>query len=119
MYEMYHVFARQMHRDGLLSDAELGLCLGLLQLCDGLLPAPDLLVYVECSIEEAMRRGEERQRAGELLAPSLLRGLDDHYREYVAEWRKAPVVRIDSGRVDFRDPCAASATMDSILTALR
>lgn len=41
MYEMYYVFARQMHRDGLLSDVELELCSRLLQLCDSLLPAPD------------------------------------------------------------------------------
>jgi deoxyadenosine/deoxycytidine kinase len=119
MYEMYYVFARQMHRDCLLSDAELELCSQLLQLCESLLPAPDLLVYVECPIEEALRRGEARQRPGELLAPNLLRGLDEHYRKYVAGWTKAPVVRIDSSLVDFRDPGVAGVTMDSIVAALK
>lgn len=65
-----------------------------------------------------MRRGEARQRTGELLAPSLLRGLDDHYRKYVAEWTKAPVVRVDSSLVDVRDVRTASATIDAIVAAL-
>ncbi|HEY2141889.1 MAG TPA: deoxynucleoside kinase [Solirubrobacteraceae bacterium] len=119
MYEMYYVFARQMHRDGYLRDDELELCARLLHLCDDLLPAPDLLVYLECPINEALRRSEARQRGGELLASDMLQGLYDRYREYIAEWTRSPVVRVDSGTVDFRDANNASVVMDSIVAALR
>jgi deoxyadenosine/deoxycytidine kinase len=119
IYEMYHVFARQMRQDGILSDAELELCSRLLRLCEDLLPAPHLLIYVECSIEESLRRSEARQRGGERVAPSLLQGLQDRYREYVAEWARTPVVRVDSSMIDFRDASSARVIMDSIAAALR
>lgn len=70
-------------------------------LVDSLEP-PELVVYLEVSVDEAIRRIQLRGREDELKMPlSYWRNLHEVYTEYYNNYRLAPLLRINVEKMDF------------------
>jgi deoxyadenosine/deoxycytidine kinase len=69
----------------------------------GLLPSPDLLVFLQASPQELERRVRQRRRPQETnLTLDRLTRLDTSYRTFIETWTRCPVVRVDTERLDLR-----------------
>lgn len=68
-------------------------------------PRPDLVVYLTAPVEVLLERIAARGRAYERsITAEYLSELDLRYRSYFAGYTEAPVLIVDTTRIDFRDP---------------
>ena len=68
-------------------------------------PRPDLVVYLTAPVEILLDRIAARGRAYERsITAEYLSELDLRYRSYFAGYTEAPVLIVDTTRIDFRDP---------------
>lgn len=117
VHEMYAIFAGHHHAEGNISDRELKQLRRLLEIADLARP-PDLLVYVHAPLDELVRRVRARARPEEeTLSPEYLRDLQRRYEPFLAEWRRSPIVRIDTSTVDPRSADGAEEILARISTA--
>ncbi|KPK74756.1 MAG: hypothetical protein AMJ79_13230 [Phycisphaerae bacterium SM23_30] len=67
------------------------------------LAAPDMVIYLQDSIENCLDRIVRRGRAYErTITGAWLRRLQAAYEELLQNWRRCPLLRIDCGRRDLR-----------------
>lgn len=77
---------------------------------------PDLVIFLHADHETVMRRIAHRGRSYELdMDPAYIRSLADAYVDFFAAYDAAPLLTIDTTRVDFRDP---GQGLDEVLRAV-
>jgi len=104
LYEDAEVFARNLHRQGRMSDRDYGLYTDLYGVLSSLLPPPDLVVYLKASVSTLKRRIRQRARAFEQdIADAYLEGLNDLYEDWTARFALAPVLTITADDTDVLD----------------
>lgn len=104
LYEDAEVFARNLHRQGRMSDRDYGLYTDLYGVLSSLLPPPDLVVYLKASVSTLKRRIRQRARAFEQdIADAYLEGLNDLYEDWTARFVLAPVLTITADDTDVLD----------------
>lgn len=65
---------------------------------------PDLVIYLQAPIELLLERIHHRGRSYEQsIDPGYLEAIDVAYRRFFGSYTDAPVVRVDTSDVDFRD----------------
>jgi deoxyadenosine/deoxycytidine kinase len=102
VYEDAEIFARNLYRQGLMSEREWNSYWDLYTSVAQLLPSPDLVVYLQASVETLQKRiglrgrDFERSISGEYLAQ-----LNDLYDEWVAGFNLCPVLTIATDDLDF------------------
>src|SRR5262249_2817201 len=63
---------------------------------------PDLVVYLEASLEVLQQRLPKRNRAYELrIPPEYLHSLAEAYRKFFHSYEDAPLLVVNSSRIDF------------------
>lgn len=101
-FEHHLVFACQLHADGYISDQDFSVLSDLYYGVQDLLAPPDLLVMLEASPEELMRRISERNKADRAIDRDYLERLDARYREFADGWTASPLLRINTEELDPR-----------------
>jgi len=117
VHEMYAIFAGHHHAEGNISDRELAQLRRLLEIAD-LARAPDLLVYVHAPLDELVRRVRSRARPEEeTVSPEYLDDLQRRYEPFLAEWRRSPILRIDTTTFDPRSADGAEEILARVSAA--
>jgi deoxyadenosine/deoxycytidine kinase len=103
VHEMLDVFAARHHAIGNISDEQFESLQRLVKEAEPALAAPSLLLYVQAPLEELARRIRARGRAEEsAVSLKYLAELDALYEPFLRGWRRSPVLRLDTTRVDPR-----------------
>ena len=91
------IFAEVLHEDGDMQDFEFNTYA---QLLDNMLEHsldPNLLVYLDCSVDTAMQRIQRRDRGIESQIPrDYLERLNQHYLRWYEQYDVSPKVKIDT-----------------------
>ncbi|MCW2277605.1 deoxynucleoside kinase [Heliophilum fasciatum] len=96
------IFADFYHRTGAMEPEEYFVYRSLFRTLVETLEPPKLVVYLDVSADEALRRIRMRGRADELQMPeSYWRDLHSVYTEYYDNYQLSPLLRIDVSACDF------------------
>ena len=102
VYEDAEIFARNLYRQGLMSARDWASYWDLYSAVSGLLPPPDLVVYLQASVSTLMHRIGMRGREFERqISEEYLAQLNDLYDEWVAGFNLCPVLTIATDNLDF------------------
>jgi deoxyadenosine/deoxycytidine kinase len=103
-----------------LDDAELALYENVYELIAPLVPQPDAIVYLRAAVDTLVHRIEARGRSFERdLTPAYLARLSDAYEAFFAGFDAAPVIVVDSERLDPRRDRDLAAVADAVTEARR
>ncbi len=111
----FYVFTRRFYQKGYLAEAEYALCQRLHATLRGLLPLPDLVVWLAAPVEVIARRYRQRGRALEIAEQDDLAALDALLQDWLCQAEGLPLLRLD---VSADDP-AFSAHLDVLISQLR
>lgn len=104
LYEDAEVFARNLHRQGRMTDRDYGLYRDLYGVLSSLLPPPDLVVYLKASVPTLKRRIRQRARLFEQDIPdAYLEGLNSLYEEWIGGFCLSPVLTVEADETDVLD----------------
>lgn len=102
VYEDAEVFARNLYRQGLMSERDYRSYRELYEVVCAILPPPDLVVYLRASVPTLLHRIAQRGRPFErTIAPEYLEQLNALYEEWVAQFRLCPILTVPADRLDF------------------
>jgi deoxyadenosine/deoxycytidine kinase len=120
LYEHYHVFARDLHAQGRLSDDEWASLSALYYNLEDALRKPDLLVYLQAPTELLLERIRERGRSFEqTIEPEYIERLNRRYTSMLDLWTRSPVLEIPAAKYDVRTAAGRDAAVEEVLHALR
>ena len=84
VYEDAEIFARNLYAQGHMSPRDYQAYRSLYQAICGFLPPPDLIVYIECTVETLIKRIRTRGREFEQnISPDYLSNLNDYYDQWI------------------------------------
>jgi deoxyadenosine/deoxycytidine kinase len=86
IYEDREVFAKALHEDGLMTDAEWTVYDKMYKLMVDNLPTPNLMIYLEKTVDELLRNIAKRGRDFEKIPREYLESLDKRYKNFYANW---------------------------------
>jgi deoxyadenosine/deoxycytidine kinase len=120
LYEDAEVFARNLYLQGMMSERDWATYEGLYQTMTGLLPSPDLVIYIRASVDTLKSRIAMRGRGFEASIPdAYLAGLNDLYDSWIEGFELSPVLVVPGDRLDFvsesKDLEAIAATVEDRL----
>ena len=102
IYEDAYIFARALHHLGNLRERDYRAYRRLFDLVVGNLPAPDLLIYLKCSVPTLMERIHQRGREMEsTISADYLSLLESFYDDWLQTFDVCPVLTIPSDDLDF------------------
>ena len=87
IYEDREVFAKALHEDKLMTDAEWAVYDKLYNLMVTHLPTPNLMIYLEKTVDELLRNISKRGRDFEKIPREYLDSLDTRYKKFYTNWR--------------------------------
>jgi deoxyadenosine/deoxycytidine kinase len=116
LYEDAEVFARNLYASGAMSERDWGTYRGLYRTMAGLLPAPDLVIYIRASLETLKSRIASRGRGFEAaIGDDYLLALNALYESWIEGFDLAPVLVVPGDRLDF---VAESRDLEAIATTV-
>ena len=95
IYEDREVFARALYEDGLMTKEEWTVYDKLYNLMVTHLPTPNLLIYLEKSVDELLRNIKKRGRDFEKIPREYLESLDKRYKDFYANWHFPKIKIVD------------------------
>ncbi len=102
VYEDAEIFAKNLYRQGFISERDWASYHELYQALAQLLPPPDLIVYLQATVPTLMQRIALRGRAYEKnIAPDYLAQLNALYEEWIAACSICPVLVVPADRLDY------------------
>jgi deoxyadenosine/deoxycytidine kinase len=102
VYEDAEVFAKNLYRQGNISEREWKTYRELYEVLTELLPPPDLVVYLQATVPTLVHRIALRGREYEKkIAPEYLAQLNTLYEEWITSFKHCPVLTVPSDRFDF------------------
>lgn len=102
VYEDAEIFARNLYRQGHLSERDWASYFELYQTLAQLLKPPDLVIYLRASTATLRRRIAGRGREYERnIAETYLQDLNRLYDEWAAGFRLSPVLTVDTDNLDY------------------
>jgi deoxyadenosine/deoxycytidine kinase len=116
IYEDAHIFARALYQMGSMTERDYLAYRRLYQIVIDRLAAPDLLLYLEASVDTLLARIRGRDRAIESgITADYLNLLNGFYDDWMAEFNLCPVLTIPADRLDFvRHPSHLDVIVDRI-----
>ncbi|MBA5792254.1 deoxynucleoside kinase [Flavobacterium sp. xlx-214] len=104
IYEDAHIFAPNLHGMGLMSNRDYENYSQLFELMEGLVGAPDLLIYLRSSIPNLVgqihKRGREYENS---ISIDYLNKLNERYEEWIKGYTKGKLLIIDVDPINFVD----------------
>ncbi len=102
VYEDAEIFAKNLYRQGYISERDWKTYRELYQVLTELLPPPDLVVYLNASVPTLLQRIAQRGREYEKqIAPEYLKQLNVLYDEWLADFNLCPILIVPADRLDF------------------
>lgn len=102
VYEDAEIFAKNLYRQGYISERDWQTYSELYHVLTELLPPPDLVVYLSASVPTLLHRIALRGREYEKnIAPDYLARLNVLYDEWIADFKLCPVLIVPADRLDF------------------
>lgn len=102
VYEDAEIFAKNLFRQGFISERDWVSYHELYQALAELLPPPDLIVYLQATVPTLLRRIALRGREYEKnIAPEYLAQLNSLYEEWISDFTLCPVLVVPADRLDF------------------
>lgn len=104
IYEDAYIFAPNLHSMGLMSTRDFDTYQSLFASIKGLLPPPDLLIYLRAEIptlvNQIQKRGREYEDAIRL---DYLKRLNERYEAWISTYKEGKLLIIDVNNVDFEN----------------
>lgn len=98
------IFAKMLRDNGEMSEVEFQIYLDLFGNMMEHLKAPKLLVYLEISTDEAIKRIKKRGREYEqIVEREYWERLNQNYRDYFEQYSFSPVLKINVDQIDFEN----------------
>lgn len=102
IYEDAHIFAPNLHAMGLMTNRDFENYSDLFQLMEGLVGAPDLLIYLRSSIPNLVAQIHKRGRDYEnTISIDYLSRLNERYEAWISTYDKGKLLIIDVDNIDF------------------
>lgn len=102
VYEDAEIFARNLYRQGYMSERDWASYWDLYRSVSSLLPSPDLVVYLQASVETLVKRIKLRGREFERdISEEYLGRLNTLYDEWIAGFNRCPVLTVATDHLDF------------------
>jgi len=102
VYEDAEIFAKNLYRQGFISERDWQTYHELYEVLTELLPPPDLVVYLDATVATLLQRIAQRGRDYEKnISREYLNRLNDLYAEWIAEFKLCPVLVVPADRLDF------------------
>ncbi len=102
VYEDAEIFAKNLYKQGHISERDWSTYRELYQVLTELLPPPDLVVYLSASVPTLLQRIAQRGREYEKsIAPDYLAQLNVLYDEWIGDFELSPVLIVPADRLDF------------------
>jgi deoxyadenosine/deoxycytidine kinase len=102
IYEDAHIFAPNLHAMGLMSNRDFENYQSLFELMEGLVSAPDLLIYLKSSIPNLVKQIHQRGRDYEAsISIDYLSKLNERYESWIATYNRGNLLIIDVDQIDF------------------
>ena len=102
IYEDAHIFAGNLHQMGLMSSRDFGTYMRIFDLTNGLVPQPDLLIYLKASVPTLVSQILKRGRNYEMgIDIDYLERLNKRYNDWIENSYKGKVLTIDVDNNDF------------------
>lgn len=120
IFEGVYIFVANNYAMGNLSKRDFDTYMNLFNLMMSLVKAPDLLIYLKCSIphlvSQIQKRGREYEQS---ISLEYLRGLNERYESFINNDYKGHVLTIEADNLDFENrPEDFSLITDKIDTEL-
>ncbi len=107
VYEDAEVFARNLYQRGEMSERDYETYRRLYEAVCKFLPPPDLVVYLQASVDTLMRHINKRGRDFEQdIRPQYVTDLNALYDDWIQSWSLSPVLVIDMNDCDFQHQTA-------------
>lgn len=117
IYEDAHIFAGNLHQMGLMSSRDFGTYMRIFDLTNGLVPQPDLLIYLKASVPTLVSQILKRGRNYEMgIDIDYLERLNKRYNDWIENSYKGKILTID---VDNNDFILNPSLIDEIETKVR
>jgi deoxyadenosine/deoxycytidine kinase len=102
VYEDAEIFAKNLYRQGFISERDWKTYRELFEVLTELLPPPNLVVYLNASVPTLLQRIALRGREYEKkITPEYLAQLNVLYDEWIADFNLCPVLIVPADRLDF------------------
>jgi len=102
VYEDAEIFAKNLMRQGAMSERDWGSYYDLYQTLGAMLQPPHLVIYLKASVATLRRRIQMRGRDYEQqIANSYLEQLNDLYDEWAESFTLSPVLTVDTNQLDY------------------
>ena len=102
IYEDAHIFAPNLHDMGLMANRDYSNYTSLFELMEGLVGAPDLLIYLRSSIPNLVSQIHKRGRDYERdISPEYLTTIQNAYFDYFRTESSVPIIVLNLGDKDF------------------
>ena len=102
IYEDAHIFAGNLHQMGLMSSRDFGTYMRIFDLTNGLVPQPDLLIYLKASVPTLVSQILKRGRNYEMgIDIDYLERLNKRYNDWIENSYKGKILTIDVDNNDF------------------
>ena len=102
IYEDAHIFAPNLHAMGLLANRDYENYSDLFELMEGVVGAPDLLIYLRSSIPNLVAQIHKRGRDYEnTISIDYLSRLNERYEAWIHTYDKGKLLIIDVDNIDF------------------
>lgn len=113
------IFAEMLHEDGYMGDEEFATYDDLFTLLSESVTPPDLMVFLDCGVDEAMVRIRKRNRPGEAnISREYLAHLDRKYIQWFEVYDKSPKLRLAYDYFPLDDPDVTSGLVRDLERAL-
>lgn len=113
------IFAEMLHEDGYMSEEEFATYDSLFGLLAESVTPPDLMVFLDCSVDVAMERIRRRNRPGEAnISLDYLSHLDRKYRTWFEAYDRSAKVRVAYDTFPLDDRSATDGLIERFRAAI-
>lgn len=102
VYEDAEIFARNLYEQSRMSARDYDAYRRLYQAISAFLPPPDLIIYLQASVDTLLQHIRQRGRSYEqTISADYVAQINELYEGWIAGWSASPVLRIPMDTVDF------------------
>lgn len=102
IYEDAEIFARNLHDIGKMDDRDYSNYTSLFEVMTDYLKSPDLMIYLRSSVDHLVEQISRRGRSFEQgIQREYLEQLNRHYEGWITNYRRGPLLIIESNNLDF------------------
>ncbi len=115
LYEDVYIFARCWHDRGNIDERDFTIYTELAEFFLKQIPDPQLILYCECSLQEAKKRIAKRNRCDQKNFPdNHMEDIQERYNNWLINYRASPVYSVNTEKNDIRIPRVVKRIINEI-----